>query len=62
MNSETLTYLPAIAPVAIGVLFSNYHVDARFSDVSKLITAESARLEAVLRLEISSVANVLAGK
>ena len=57
--------------VVIGVLFSNHHVDsrlgdfsrhmdARFSDMTKLITAESARLEAVLKLDIERVVNRVA--
>lgn len=62
VNPDILPWLPVISPVAtlivvvIGVLFSNHHVDARMGDMSKLITAESARLEAVLKLEIEKVA------
>jgi hypothetical protein len=61
MNPDILAYLPVIAPVAtlvvvvLGVMAQNRHVDARIGDVSKLITAESARLEAVLKLEIAGV-------
>jgi hypothetical protein len=61
--NSVLPLLPLIAPVAtpivviLGVFFSNHHVDFRIADVSKLITAESARLEAVLKFEIASVSN-----
>ena len=65
-KDQLLAYLPfTVGPlvtlivVLFGVFFSNRHVDARIADVNgriadvtKLITAESARLEAVIKLEI----------
>jgi len=33
------------------------HMDARFSDMTKLIKAESARLEAVLMLDMAQIAS-----
>jgi hypothetical protein len=57
-----LAYLPFILGplvtlivVLFGVFFGNRHVDARIADVTKVITAEGARLEAVLKLEIMKV-------
>jgi hypothetical protein len=61
--------LVTLIVVLFGVFFGNRHVDARIADVNgriadvngrladvaKLITAESARLEAVIKLEIMKV-------
>jgi hypothetical protein len=61
MNQEILAYLPLVAPlttlviVTLGVFVQNRHVDIRIADVTKLIMAESARFEAVLRLEMLRV-------
>jgi hypothetical protein len=61
MNQEVLAYLPLVAPVAtlvivmLGVFFQNRHIDIRIADVTKLISAESARLEAVLKLDLLRV-------
>jgi hypothetical protein len=66
MNPQVMAYLPLVAPVAtlvvvtLGVFFSNHHVDTRISDLNTsltaLIKAESARLEAVLKLDIGLLA------
>ena len=61
MNQEVLTYLPLVAPVAtlvvvmFGVFFQNRHADIRIADVTKVVTSESARLEAVFRLDLLRV-------
>jgi hypothetical protein len=61
MNHEVLAYRPLVAPVAtlvvviFGVFFQNRHLDIRIADVTKLVMAESARLEAVLRLKLVRV-------
>jgi len=61
MNQEVLTYLPLVAPVAtlvvvmFGVFFQNRHVDTRIADVTKVVTSESARLEAVFRPDLLRV-------
>ena len=61
MNQEILTYLPLVAPVAtlvvvmFGVFFQNRHVDTRIADVTKVVTSESARLEAVFRPDLLRV-------
>jgi hypothetical protein len=60
-EQQAIALLPLVAPVVtlivvmLGVFFSNRHVDVRISDVTRLITSESGRLEAVMKAESAAV-------